>query len=216
MKSRLCRDFVFSDPSALYNKRYMADPNTPPETGWQYKPDDKDSAVSLPAQSLQNISSPSQPSHHDQEVSWTASEFIAHHKSPVWYFGLALCGSVLAALVYLITRDKITLAIILFCFLVFGIVAGRQPRILAYHLDVSGLSVGERHYPYETFKAFALVDEGTFTSLVFLPLKRFGTTLTVYFDPEDEDHILDVLSEYLPLEQGKLDLFESLMHRVRF
>jgi len=194
----------------------MADTHLQPETGWQYIPNGKNDGSAVDSTPQQVPPNQGQPPHHDQEVAWTASEFIAHHKSPTWYFGLALCGIVLAALAYLLTRDKITAGIIIFCFLIFGIAAGRQPRVIAYRLDDSGLSVGERHYPYETFKAFALVDEGNFTSLVFLPLKRFGTTLTVYFDPQDEDHILDVLSEYLPLEQGKLDLFESLMHRVRF
>jgi hypothetical protein len=194
----------------------MADTSSePPASGWQYKPDAA-SGGAQPAVSQGPTATPAPVHGSAQEVTWTASEFIAHHKGAAWYLILLLIGALFCAIVYLLTRDLITLGVILLCFLVFGISAARKPRVLAYRLDANGLTIGQRLYPYETFKAFALVDEGSFTSIAFVPLKRFRPPLSIYFAPEDEDRILEVLTQHLPLEPGELDLFETLMRRVRF
>ena len=50
------------------------------------------------------------------------------------------------------------------------------------------------------FRSFALIDEGPFASMAFLPLKRFGLLTTVYLDPDDEDRVVDLVAQHLPLE----------------
>jgi hypothetical protein len=49
-----------------------------------------------------------------------------------------------------------------------------------------------------------------------MPLKRFATLTTVYYAPEDEDKIVNLLSKHLPLEEHKLDAVDHLMQRIRF
>ena len=188
-----------------------------PQAGWAYKPDGQTEHQPEHLSGPQPHTDAAKAPHEKEEVvTWTASEFIAHQKSFGWYVMLMLVGLALASVVYLVTKDMITVGVIILCFLVFGIAAGRKPRVLPYRLDRSGLTIGQKLYPYGHFKAFAVIDEGTFSSIVFLPLKRFMPALSIYFAPEDEDRILDTLSLYLPLEQGKLDLFETIVRRIRF
>ncbi len=186
------------------------------DSGWQYKPSDTVAPKATMAAGPEAVSTASPSQGRSKGVTWTASEFIAHHKSVGWYVFLLVIGAVLCGLIYLTTKDMITVTAIAACFLIFGVAAARKPRVLAYRLDETGLTVGQRLYPYANFKAFALVDEGSFTSIAFVPLKRFSPPLSIYFAPEDEHEIVAVLSQYLPLEQGQLDLFESLMRRIRF
>ena len=195
----------------------MADPTPTQPSGWEYKPDGAN------PQAPEHLSGPQNNARgkaaaeeQDPAVTWTASEFIEHHKSAGWYMVLLLIGLAVCTGLYFLTKDKITVGAIAVCFLVFGIVAGRKPRVLPYRIDHDGLTVGKRLYTYDEFKAFAVIDEGTFSSITFLPLKRFSPGLNIYYAPEDEARILEALSTYLPVEQGKLDLFEALMRRVRF
>ncbi len=152
----------------------------------------------------------------DDSVSWSASEFIAHHKSASWYGVLGLATLVVAALVFLITRDKISTVVIIFVGIIFGISASRQPRTLGYRVDAAGLTIGPKLYAYEQFRAFAVMREDAFSSVVFMPLKRFTPLLTIYYDPKDEQHIIRILSDRLPLDTHKLDWIDQLMRRVRF
>src|SRR5579872_7250368 len=48
----------------------------------------------------------------NETVSWSASEFIAHHKTASWYLQLVLGAIILAALVFFITHDKLSVVVI--------------------------------------------------------------------------------------------------------
>jgi hypothetical protein len=149
-------------------------------------------------------------------INWTASEFIAHHKSTGWYLILGSGALVGAFLVWLITKDKISAGVVLFGALIFGYYAGRQPRQLEYSLDEGGLTIGAKYYPYEIFRSFSVVDEGAFSSIMFIPLKRFAPGVSIYYDPEDEASIIDLIAVRLPPENRGNDPFDRLMKRVRF
>lgn len=155
-------------------------------------------------------------SEKSEAISWTASEYIAHHKNIGWYFGLTAATIAASALLWLLTKDFLTSAVVVICGLALGAYAGRQPRTLTYTLDRRGLSIGERFLPYEHFKSFAIVPEGHFTSIVLMPLKRFSPMTTLYYPPEQEDEIVTHLAEFLPLEERKPDPIDRLMYRIRF
>jgi hypothetical protein len=152
----------------------------------------------------------------DAPISWTASEFIAHEKKANWYGMLALCAFGLAALILLLTRDFISAIIVIFGAVLFGIYADRKPRQLPYQLSHHGLRIGSRHFELQQFRSFSVVQEGAFSSIVLMPLKRFAPITTIYYPPEDEDQIIDVLSTQLPYAEHSHDFIERLMHRIRF
>jgi hypothetical protein len=152
---------------------------------------------------------------HDP-ISWTASEFIAHDKEPGWYGLLALGALVATGLVYLVTRDPISSTVILVGALTFGFYGARKPRQLQYLLSDHGLRIASRYYPFEQFRSFSVIPEGAFSSIVFMPLKRFAPLTTIYYAPEDEDKIIDLLSIQLPYVERSHDVVDRLMHRIRF
>lgn len=157
-----------------------------------------------------------QPGLSDEAVSWTASEFIAHHKSARWYGLLLLAAIALAALVYLLTRDSTSAGIVIVAAILFGIVAARQPRQLQYALDSRGVQVGPKYHSLADFRSFSVVPEGAFSSVVFMPLKRFAPLTTIYFAPEDERRIVALLSAVLPFEDYRHDIIEQFIRRIRF
>jgi len=156
------------------------------------------------------------PQDDGESITWTASEYIAHQKSASWYGLLALVVAILAAVIFFLTHDKITTGVVILCGIALGGYGARQPRQKQYRLDASGLTIGEKHYDFGNFRYFSIVDEGAFSSIVFMPLKRFATLTTIYYAPEDEGRIIELLSLVLPHEEAKRDPVDSFMSRIRF
>jgi len=152
----------------------------------------------------------------DGIISWTASEFISHEKSIGWYGKLALGAVIIAALIYLLTKDLISTTVVIVCALAFGAIAGRRPRQLRYQISNAGITIGQKQLTYAGFKSFSIVPEGAFSSIIFRPLKRFAPLTTIYYSPNDEDQILDLLSQHLPFEDYKPDPVDNMMRRIRF
>ena len=152
----------------------------------------------------------------DTAISWVASEFIAQNKSTGWYLVLGIIAVVAAVLTYLLTKDITATVVIVLAAIIMGVYGARQPRQLQYALNSSGLQIGERYLPLNLFRSFSLVEEGAIDSIIFMPIKRFGQAITVYFDPNDEQRILDLLANRLPMENKTHDSVERLMRRIRF
>lgn len=152
----------------------------------------------------------------DQGIAWTASEFIAHSKSAGWYGLLALGALAGAGAVYLLTSDVIAASVIVIVAILFGFAAARKPRELQYVVNSKGINIGGKPYPYSGFRSFAIVQEGGVDAIWFMPLKRFKPIVSIYFDPNDGDRIIDVLSQSLPVENREPDPVDRLMHRIRF
>ena len=158
------------------------------------------------------------PSDHDEPdaVTWTASEFVAHDKSSEWYTLLALGALAGAGLMYILTKDFISVAVVVVAALLFGVYGAHKPKQLQYRIDLHGITIGGKHYSYDQFGTFSVIPEGAFSSIVLMPLKRFAVPLTIYYAPEDEDKIAELLSAQLPYEQRRRDAVDSLMRKVRF
>lgn len=151
-----------------------------------------------------------------REITWTASEFVAHEKSAGWYGLLGLAAVAVAALVYLITRDYVSVSVVVVGAVVLGFYGATKPRQLEYRLDQQGLSIGAKRYTYNEFRSFAVVPEQAFSSIIFMPLKRFAVPIAIYYAPDDEERILGLLADRLPFEEAPRDAVGNLMRRIRF
>jgi hypothetical protein len=151
-----------------------------------------------------------------QIITWTASEFVAHQKSANWYLMLIISAIAVTALVFLITRDKISATVVIVAAILMGVYGSHQPRQLEYQISPRGLSIGGKYHSYEEFRSFSVLQEGAFSSINFMPLKRFAVPLTIYYAPEQEEQIIGLLSGSLPFEEHHSDAVDTLMRRIRF
>lgn len=149
-------------------------------------------------------------------VTWTASEFIAHHKTPGWYAAVAGGFIMLGVLIYVVTKDIISVVAISIVVILFLVASGKKPQQRPYQVDDQGVSIGSRFYPYSLFKSFAMRQEGAIGSISFMPLKRLMPEISIYYAPEDEARIVDVLTANLPNDQRKEQGVDRLMKRLRF
>lgn len=200
---------------------WKSDANEPASPGTPTQPASNTPPVVSPSFSPQTPfvanESGSPQSEDIKPITWSASEFIAHEKSAMWYVTLGTIAVAVAAIIFVITGgDGISAGVILFVAVVLGFAATRKPRTLPYKLDGDGLTINEKFYDYGQFRSFAVVDDGAFSSIVFMPLKRFMPLLEIYYEPKYEEEIINLLSERLPIETHKLDPVDKLMRHIRF
>ena len=149
-------------------------------------------------------------------VKWTASEYIEHNKTSSW-FGLALIVLVVAvAVIYLVTRDVLAAFMVAMAGIIFGVFSARSPRVLEYAVTAEGVQIGQKLYRYEELRSFAVNDDGPLPSILLIPLKRFLPPITVFYEPQTGDSIINVLASYLPFEHKQPDMVEKLMSHIRF
>lgn len=151
-----------------------------------------------------------------EPVTWTASEYVHHDKGAGWFVLFSLVLLVLVGLIYFLSKDILATVLVGVAGLTFGIFAGRPPRVLTYVIDNGGITIGERRHPFSELKSFTFIEENGLPSLMILPLKRFMPPVTVFFDPKDEDKIIDALALRLPHEDKEPDIVDRLMSRIRF
>lgn len=148
--------------------------------------------------------------------SWTASEFIDHQRTTQWYVALGLIAVVAGAAGYLVSHDVVVIIAIAFGAILLGSMGAMRPRQLRYTLNYDGISVGQKFYPYSHFRSFSITDDGAFSSIDFAPLRRFDLPMSVYYDPDNEDDILEVLMQHLPLDNRAQALTDRVVRRLRF
>lgn len=204
------------------------------EPGWVFRPGDSAqnkedapevgvfavAAASDPAPSEQaptnTLSDEPQPDLDLPHVEWTASEYVANPKNAGWFTLLFLATAVIAAAVYLLTKDIISTVVVSLLGLIIGIFAARQPKVLKYAIDNTGIHIEHKFYPYSSFKAFSIADGQPIHYISLAPLRRFMPILVVHYDPDDEERIVNTLAEYLPYEEYKRDIVDGIARRIRF
>lgn len=194
----------------------VSEPDTSPEIAAKVSPQEQPEATMSDNAETAEVDEIDQPESTEGSISWTASEFVAHEKTAGWYVLLLVGALVFAAGAYLLTKDVVSTGVVIVAAIILAVYGSHKPAEQQYVIDDTGIGIGQKHYNYDEFKSFAMASEGAFSSLVFMPLKRFAVPLTIYFAPKDEERIVNLLSNQLPLEEHRLDAVDHLIKKMRF
>lgn len=148
-------------------------------------------------------------------VAWDGPEFVGHDKSPKWYWALMGASVALAVLVFLITKDVISAITIVVVGGMLAFIGGRKPKMIPYQIDRNGIAIGEKQFPYEHFRSYAVMREANQPSIALHPLQRFKPLINMYYAPEHEEAILDALNEHLPAEERDHDYIDRFLGRIK-
>lgn len=162
-----------------------------------------------------SLNSSKSSSRSKNSVSWTASEFIEHQRGASWYLLLILATAVLAVGVYFITKDYFATGVIVILGFIVAFSVGHKPRQVTYQLGNSEIKVGDKSYPYSSFKSFSVIRDGALSSVTFYPTKRLALPISAFFEPKDEEKIVNAIGDYLPLEDRKPDGIDRLSKRLK-
>jgi hypothetical protein len=186
-------------------------------TSWQYKHDESDAvATAEQDQPAADESDDSATRHASSGLSWTGPEYVEHERSAGWYCGLVLTILIIAALFYFLTKDYFAVGATIAAGIIVGIHAKRKPNQVQYELSNKGLKIGQKFYPYSTFKSFSVAPEGKLSSANFQPIKRIMSPLAIYFEAQNEQKVTEVIGEHLPYDRLRMDPIDRFTSRLRF
>lgn len=152
-----------------------------------------------------------------ESVEWTASEYVAHNKSLSWFVALGIIAMALTVAVYVLTgRDPVSAIVVPIVAVLFGYSAARRPQVRRFKIDSHGITMGSRFHPFSGLKSFTVSGEGAIKSIVLIQLKRYMPPVSIYYPPDQEERIMEVLGKYLPFEPERHDNVERVMRRIKF
>ena len=150
-----------------------------------------------------------------EPFSWQATEGVHVPRGTTWYvlFAVAVLG--LMALAVLVFKS-ITFAILLPVMAVAVILLRtKAPRIINYAISPKGIYVADRLYDFSEFRAFGIIQDPDYLSIIVLPVKRFSPGLTLYFNEDEGERIVDMLGARLPMQDVRIDSLEKLIRAIR-
>lgn len=146
-----------------------------------------------------------------EPVQWQAPEYLHHEKNPLWFISFGVIVIALtAAAIFLIQSWTFAILIPVMAAALIAY-SHRPPRAMEYVLSGKGLYINDTLHPFAEFKGFGVIHEETAYSLVFIPVRRFRPSLTVYFPEEKGEAIVDLLGVRLPMQPLKLDAFDKIV-----
>jgi hypothetical protein len=190
---------------------------TPPEPATDAPPE-VEMVAAAPAEMT-----PDEPESESEEIvddpadflTWEASEYVHHEKGMAWYVILAVFMAVLLIVAFIF---KLWLSIGVFVAMgaAIAVYAHKPPRVLAYQLDTTGITIDGKLYPYESFRSFGVLSDVEWHAMDLEPAQRFMPRLTVLFGDDDFDDIVAHPERHLPRADRDPDLIERLTRYLRF
>ncbi len=165
---------------------------------------------------LGNQTPQSSPADRATAITWTSAEFLHHQKTTTWYGAYALGAIIVAGVLYLITRDIISTAVVIGAAGGLLFISAREPKQQTYILQEDFVQVGSKAYRLHDFKAFSVDEDAPVLGLTLMPLKRFMPPIVLYVDEAHEEAVVDYIADFLPVEPHKVDAMDSLLRRLRF
>jgi len=147
---------------------------------------------------------------------WSSPNGFSNSKNLMWYLVLVVITLGISALIYFVTKDKITTAVIIVSGILVGIYASKKPRLTNYQLTPHGFTINGRYYDFGSYRSFSVVHHGDSSSVVFTPLKRFVPYMYIYFSGDMTEQVEVALTGALPKETSRQDFIDNLLRKIGF
>lgn len=149
----------------------------------------------------------------EEVISWQTTERTT--KSIRWYLIITLQAVIFAGGAYWLTNDliaPISIIAMMVLLMIFGL---RSNPNQYYQLLADGLAIGKNYYPFEKFKSFSLVDQDNKLSAYFFPTERFVPPFLINLPDQDQEVIIERLSNNLPYTKEGPQFLDRLLSLMR-
>ena len=152
-------------------------------------------------------------------ISWTASESINHDRGALWYVVAVVVAIAAVGLNFWlqgINFESISTAVLIaVIFVAIMTVSLRPARELHYKLTDQNLTIEDKSYPFDTFRAFGVHRDGAFWQLTLIPIKRFGMGISMYINEDQGEEIVDAIGARLPMEKTEADILDKIVNKLK-
>lgn len=176
-----------------------------------------------PDPALQNADMAEQAHDDVVPVQWVAGADPGAHprRSAKWYAAVILAAVLLSAIVFLVGRDKVSTAFVGLAILAFAFLGAKRFHPVQYGVDRRGVMIGGKFYAYAMFRSFSVIEDSFGKAIVLSPLQRFMPLLNLRFDANTADvagidHVVEILSDHLPMEEHRADMMDHISRSIRF
>lgn len=157
-----------------------------------------------------------QPVVENAPIHWSSSEFIYREKSSTWFVSFVVIVIILILSDIFLLKSYTFSILVLVMATAVVVFSRRPPRVINYALSGNhGLYIGEKLYHFNEFKAFGIIQDEGYNSIMLIPIKRFSPGVSVYFPQEVGEQIVDVFGARLPMENIKLDALDIIVKKLR-
>jgi hypothetical protein len=151
-----------------------------------------------------------------QNIQWSALEFIAHEKNPLWF----LTGG-FVAIIFLIfslwTKNFIFAVIIILATFSIFIWAQKKPKKITFSLMPKGLKIDENIYAFDHLKSFWIFYDPPEIKFLSIESKKiFMPRIIIPIADENPNRIREFLLKYLPEIEQRESLIDILARRLRY
>lgn len=151
---------------------------------------------------------------NEEAIHWTASEAIDYKRGVSWYLIVALIVlAIIGVSVWLQLWTTGGLALVIFVAIV--VITRRPARTLNYTLTAEGLYIEDSLHPFSEFRAFGVRKEGALWSIILIPVKRFGFSVSMYITEDQGEVIVDAFGAVLPMENVQPSTVDRIINRLK-
>jgi hypothetical protein len=122
----------------------------------------------------------------------------------------------LAVCIYFLTKDYFGAGVVVVLGIIVAVFASRKPELITYELTNTEIKIGQKSYPYSSFRSFSIIHQNGVSSINLVPTKRFMPMVSAFYAPADEQTITNQLGNHLPYEERQPDSIDRLTARLRF
>lgn len=150
-----------------------------------------------------------------EAIHWTASEAVDYKRNTGWYVLAGLItAAVIGVAIWLRQWTTAGLALVIFIAVIFF--TRRPARMVNYTLTSQGLYIEDQLHAFSDFRAFGVRQEGALWTLVLIPVKRFGLSVTMFITEDQGEAIVDAFGTVLPMENVQPDLVDKITRKLKF
>ena len=153
-------------------------------------------------------------------LEWEAPEFGYIEKEPAWFLSAGLIAAVF--LIFAIWQKNLLFAIfIIVATIVVFVWAKKEPEMLLFKLNESGLGIGDRKfYPWSNLEHFSLikshVEQDKFAELMVRRDEKINPLLKIHIPPGRLDEIREFLHGHLKEEEYEESFMDAIERIAKF
>ena len=141
-------------------------------------------------------------------ITWTAPEYEHRERRPDWFWALGVIA-VSASIAAIIFKNYLFAIFIILGTALLIFFSVRKPNIMEIEINEEGIQVEDTFYPHETIGSFWIDQSRENHKLLILSDRFFMPVITIPLENVSEEDIIDLLDNYLPLEE----LHEPFAHK---
>lgn len=146
-----------------------------------------------------------------EPVEWITIEHAYYEKSNDWFWIVGIIG-ITAALLAIILGNLLFAVLIVIAAATVIIRGGKIPNLILIKLGPSGVRIGEKLYPYQSFKSFSIDEEDELPILTLVPKGFAITQLRFPIEEVDLETVRDYLLDHLDESYHEHSFAESIAH----